>query len=458
MDPSAPAGMARRRKGRTQFTSTISSISGNGTISGLHVFRKDDGSIIYVVGEGTRIQSSTGAGWTNRTGGSYAPTNNANVFFTSLADTLVATSGGTVPQKWNGTAGTTSDMTLTVPSGIPSPSGARYCCVHASSVWLASTPNDGSRLWKSAVGTVDGFNTVNDSFSAALRPGDGDRIRCITPAGDVLIVAKQNSIYLGIGTSFEEFRFIPHNMANRGLIGERAWAVWGGLYIYCSADGIYAVGPNTFTEISAPIRSTYRAISDKSVIAGCTFEDQVWFAYSTGSVVNDSALVFDARRGSWSRYTPIPARVLTRDIDGRIYGGTSASGSSSKLMRFVDPAVTLDEGAGYDMVLEGPDLDFDEWPSDKIGKTVWALVKPITSGTLSLAFYADGQVISASTIAARSIQAASGSPSALVLREKLSQDLRGRLLRWNLTSGSADAEIYGVGMEADIVEPVGSDL
>ncbi|WP_333674834.1 hypothetical protein [Glutamicibacter sp.] len=453
--------MARRRKGRTQFASTISPVSGNGSVSGLHVFRKDNGSIFYIASEGTKILSSTGAAFTDRTND--APTNNANVFFTSLANTLVATAGaGMNPQKWDGVTGTMSNMTLTVPSGIPSPAEARYCCVYASSVWLASTAAEGSRLWKSAAGTVDIFNTVNDSFSSAIRPGDGDRIMNITPCGDVLMIPKQNTIYVGYGTSFDDLRFIPHNMANRGLIGERAWAVWGGLFIYCSADGIYAAGPNSFTEISAPIRNTYKAITDKTVIAGGTFEDQVWFAYGEGSSINSKALVFDARRGTWAQYYPVPARVLYRDIDGRLYGGLSTLGSTTKLMRFVDPSVTLDEGVSYDMVLEGGDLDFnergDEWMCDKQGHTVWAMVKPVTGGTLSAAFYKDGVVDAAATIANRSIQAPSGTPSALIMRDKLSQTLRGRLLRWNLTTGAADAEIYGVGMEAAIFEPVGTDL
>lgn len=458
-DPSSPAGISKKRKGRNQFGATQSTLTGDGSVSGLTIFRKDDGTVINVATEGTKIYKFDGSAWTeiNQAGAADRPTANKDVWFAELKDTLVFTSEGMQPQKWDGVAANLSDLVITVPSGTPSPAGARYCVQHASSIWLASTSGEGSGLWKSAVGTVDAFNTAVDSFFARVAPGEGDRIRAFVPVGDVLIVAKQNRIYVVYGTTFDDFRIVPHRTAFRGPISDRGWTVHSGLFIYASADGIYAVGPNTFAELSVAIRPDYLAISDKTTISMGTYRDQIWVAFKDGASQNNAAFVLDIKKGVWSKFTSVVSRVFFRDIDGVLYSGLSTAGSTTKVWKHDD--TTQDDGVSITYKMETPDVDFGDWRRDKQAPVFWIWAKPIAGGDLTIDFLADGAVVAAAQLVKTiSAPAYNSSAQQVLIRARIPQAVRGRLLRIRIQNDdNAQSEIYGVAMEANLFEAVQTD-
>ena len=470
--------MARKRGGRVAFSPTLSGLTGDGSISGLFVFRLDgsaSGTVtFYIATEGTTVQSFTTGGsgaWTDRSNGVGLTTNprlNADCFFATLLNTLVMTCGwgaaGTpsvVPQKWNGTDADVGSISVApLGTGIPDPTGARYCCAHNSSMFYANTPGNTSGLWKSAVGTVDTWDTANDTFFQNVYAGDGDVIRAIAEVGRDLVIAKRNHLYVMYGANFDQYTILPHPIATRGLASDRGWAVYGSLFCYASEDGIYAAGPNSFTELSVPFKDAYLDISDKTTIAAGTYRDQVWFAFAdTGSTVNNAAFVVDLRRGSWAKYVAIPVRVFYRDVDGALYEGLSTAGTTTRVMQ-ADQGTT-DEGTAITQIVETRDVDFKAFAADKVLGPWWAWVKPLASGTLTVYIYVDG-VAGGSPYPVSYAMDKTTVPTGgttLLIRDLAPQTARGKLMRIRLTnSDTGQTEFYGVAMDADILEPVQSDV
>ncbi|HEX9138102.1 MAG TPA: hypothetical protein VF905_14355, partial [Nitrospirota bacterium] len=227
------AGELRKRPGYTKL-STSSAIKGSEPVTGIFYWTDSAGTNHIIVCSQTSIKelSSTGV-WTDRTG-TTTPTGSTTDMWHGAqiinpADNkkyLIITNGKDVPQKWDGTASTFSNLITTPPTGVTTVTAKAISCLYGR-VMIGNLKEDSlerplSVRWSSLAsmadlngsgsGTADLFDSIGDSLSST-------KIQTFSLKSGQLTVYLDNSFTKGqVGSTADNaFYFPPTQQISDGI-------------------------------------------------------------------------------------------------------------------------------------------------------------------------------------------------------------------------------------------------
>ncbi len=276
----------------------------------------------YLTYAGTQLLRSTSLSgtWTAiKTG---LETDKEPCFETFTARAIWASTSNTdVPQRWDGSAGTTSDL------GASAPNFA-FHVKHKNLLFAAGVATNPSRLYFSD--TLDPTTwTGGASGSIDIDPDDGDRIVALRSHKNELLVFKgpnRLSIHRITGSSptgTDAFARVPFITGVGGINHNGLFAINDDL-VFPSPRGIHslaataAFGDYVEAFLARPILSYYQDSLNHSVLNlnwGVNFQSKglaLWSFAPSGSTTKSIYLVYDyrfqpGRWASWGQFTPYVA-------------------------------------------------------------------------------------------------------------------------------------------------------
>lgn len=219
-----------------------------------------------------------------------------------------------------------------------------YISVYKDSLFIAGDPDNPSRLYYSGGGDkINDFTIGNGGGFIDVSKNDGQVITGMIVFKDSLIVFKRNSIYK---FSFSTSGLPQMELINPaiGCVAPRSIIAVENDVLFASDRGIFSIGNAPgfafdvlrTNELSAPVRSLYQAIDSEyienisAVYATKNNTNLAIFSYTpSGSTTNSEALVLDAERTGWYKWTNINANcwLQYRDSSGDthvLYGDDSS--------------------------------------------------------------------------------------------------------------------------------------
>jgi hypothetical protein len=273
-----------------------------------------------------------------------------NVYVLSPGTSLYRFSG--TKSNTNGTySHTISDATLSrnaeAPSdNFPAPK-AKYCCIYNDMLMLAGDPTLPDLVYFSNAGFHREFGAANYARAAS---GDGQPIKGFGRVFDALVIGKADSLHLGEGADETVFRTRPHN-EDYGVLGQPSMSFFGARLAFFSDDGIYVDDSLQPSEISERIRNKIRTLNSgnlnatppKQFSATYKYYKQIFFAVREASSAgeNDTILVWNYERNTWTRWTGISARYLAAISDANDYELLYGGDASGNVFRFEPPNVSF---------------------------------------------------------------------------------------------------------------------
>lgn len=205
-------------------------------INGLYYFKPTDAVMRMQDGE---FHYNIGAGWVDGTNSETISADPDNLWnFTTFKDYAFGVNGVNVPLKWDG-AGNIEKITQTITGTSDDITKAAVCCRHRERIILgdvttdeAGNPRYASRLWPSAVNTLDTWHgDLTDGKIIDVDEGDGDSITALVDVQGFLVVFKQNSLHRinDYGLTGQQQRI---KVANVGTPGPHCVVVVGNIVFF----------------------------------------------------------------------------------------------------------------------------------------------------------------------------------------------------------------------------------
>jgi hypothetical protein len=218
--------------------------------------------------------------------------------------------------------------------------------VYRGRVWVA----DGSRIYYSALGTCDDFETEGDAGYFADFHTDTDVITAMKPYKDYLAIYKKNCVYLLTGVSQDDFAIVP--FADKGTIAPQAVVNVENSQYFLST-GIFPLEQSEMnqvqlgSEISLKIKPEFEKFVrlEESFCVHYESRSQVWYfiPYVSDDYFHTVWINDYVNKAWYKRVIPQDITcacvyngcILTGDSQGRIYRedfGTSFCGAPVKFM------------------------------------------------------------------------------------------------------------------------------
>ena len=227
-----------------------------------YVYKKDDGSIFYIVQVGSTVyytqELNNNSIWTViKTGLSTAyPVKYATHF-----NKCWMTNGTNDVFSFDGS--NTTDYSF-IPHG-------KYILSSDNRLWVASTPDMPSSVWFSRI-SVDPSTTdtwpADNQLNIGL--GDGQVITSIKEVGNIITVFKENSIYgiIGSGNSdLTDYSVVKYS-TNYGALSDNSISDYIDGKIFLDKKGLYLWNGSALKEISNPIKPMIDSIGLNSISSG----------------------------------------------------------------------------------------------------------------------------------------------------------------------------------------------
>lgn len=213
-------------------------------------------------------------------------------------DVLYAVNGQDTPQQYDGTTW----QALSASSGFTDPnslaSASKFIIFHKNRMWLVSNANP-TRISFSDLGEYNKFTSTNFIFAPA--PKSGDPITGITVFQDNLVVFTRKTKYVLYGDDPGNF-VLRQSSGKKGAANQAVIASSPNHIYFLSDDGIYRYNGSADELMSDPIQTEIDGMADKTK-ASAVFHANYYRLYypSTGSVVNNSSVLWDDINKIWLR-------------------------------------------------------------------------------------------------------------------------------------------------------------
>lgn len=205
-------------------------------------------------------------------------------FFATMLNTLIATNMLDAPKKWDGTAAMT-DLGGTPPH-------AQYVAIHHNYVFMARTVANPNRLYFSEVLNFDSWPVLN---FIDVSPNDGDWITGLMPYDDYLIIAKNRSIWLLMGTGPSDFE-VRRIHDGVGCVAPRSLTKMAQSFVFASSEGIYMSDLSQEVLLSERLKETWRGLNQRRLnqIAAIYYDHKLRIDVPNGSsTINNLRIVYD---------------------------------------------------------------------------------------------------------------------------------------------------------------------
>ena len=321
-----PRGGIKQRDGIDAHNSTA--VANN--ISGIWSHHETDGTNQIMVSHGNKIAYSTTGAFTDVIGGGGQPAVNTVTTRSrgiTFNDNCYIQNGTDQPLKWNGT--TASRLTQTFNNSTTPTNGnmpiAKHVAVWNEHVWVADTyessTNHRSRVRWSHLDYAEDWNA--DHYVDIDIGEHGDYITALVPAGDRLLIFKQNSIHAiyGYDTSSFQSLNITHQLGAR--VDSTPVASPFGVFFWYADEGVYLLDDSNefawiFDRISPAIDDGRITFTNPPCLMWG--KSRLFVSVDWGS--NRRVFVFDPTFGAW----------VIHDVDVKcLYGYRPPGGSQSLL-------------------------------------------------------------------------------------------------------------------------------
>jgi hypothetical protein len=205
-------------------------------------------------------------------------------YFTTMLNTLIITNMLDPPKKWNGTDAV-ADLGGTPPH-------AQYVAIHHNYVFMARTVANPNRLYFSEVLNFDSWPVLN---FIDVSPNDGDWITGLMPYDDYLIIAKNRSIWLLMGTGPSDFE-VRRIHDGVGCVAPRSLTKMAQSFVFASSEGYYMSDLSQEVLLSERLKETWRGLNQRRLnqIAAIYYDHKLRIDVPNGSsTINNLRIVYD---------------------------------------------------------------------------------------------------------------------------------------------------------------------
>jgi hypothetical protein len=212
-------------------------------------------------------------------------TGGSQFYFSALMSKLIETNMLDAPMYWDG-----STATMTALGGSP-PHG-QYVAAHKNYLFMAHTSANPSRLHYSDVLDVEDWPAL---YYIDISPNDGDYITGLLPYDDYLIITKQRSIWLLVGSAPSEFQ-VRRIHSGIGCIAPRSLIRVDEYFMFVSSEGIYRSDLSGPVMVTGRLKETWADLNLRRLYQASAeyFDNKVRVDLpNTTSTTNNIRIVFD---------------------------------------------------------------------------------------------------------------------------------------------------------------------
>jgi len=170
-------------------------------------------------------------------------------FFDTLLSKCIMTNKLDAPMVWDGY------NPIAVLGG--SPPHAQYVAAHKNYLFMAGTSEGPSRLYFSEVLNLESWPVLN---FIDISPNDGDWITGLLPYDDYLIITKNRSVWLLVGSGPSDFE-VRRIHDGIGCVAPRSLVRVVDSFAFVSTEGIYLSDISTPTLISERLKETWKKLN-----------------------------------------------------------------------------------------------------------------------------------------------------------------------------------------------------
>lgn len=309
-------------------------------------------------------------------------TQGGDFFFATLLDYMVVTNGIDAPQKYDGD-------TLSELGGSP-PRG-RFVVAHKNYLFMANAPGGSSRLYFSDVLNLESWPLLN---FIDISPNDGDYITGLLPFDDYLIIAKNRSIWvlLGSGPSDFEVRRIHDGV---GCVAPRSLVTLPNFFAFVSSEGIYLSNLAEPVLVTERLKTTWAGLNSRKLdlAAGEFYDHKLRMDLPNGdSHINNIRIIFDTIRKAlyleeFTEHASCYCKFTEAGKEYLLYGHANVGQVS-----YANTG-TADNDQDINMVWETKWFDFGSNATEKkVKRTYLVMVPAPTDTTLKVEYIVDGAV------------------------------------------------------------------
>lgn len=302
-------------------------------------------------------------------------------YFATLLSKLVITNKLDAPQVWDGI------NAVAALGGTPP--HAQFVAAHKNYLFMAHTTNNPSRLHFSEVLNIESWPALN---FIDISPNDGDWITGLMPYDDYLIITKNRSIWLLVGTGTSDFE-VRRLHAEVGCVAPRSLVRVGEAFAFVFHDGIYMSDLSQPVLISERLKKTWHGLNRRRLNQACAtfFDHKLRVDVPNGSsTINNLRIIYDSIRKAlmleefidhascYTKFTEAGQEVL-------LYGHSNEGQVSQ-----ADNGST-DAGQPINFVWESKNFDFGLPEHIKRWRKVFMGFAPASSSTVvNVSFVVDG--------------------------------------------------------------------
>jgi len=276
-------------------TPTIVDLVGYTKASGTPYLCAFDSANLYYIS--TLTESFTNAG---------SATQSGLYDFTVFNDVLIIARQTSTMLKFDGSS-------VSALEGSP-PSNIR--CVRSFRNFLFAAQNNSSRVYFSALGDAESWNTGADFFD--VNKDDGDRITGLAVWQDRLLIFKKRSIYALSGYSADTFEIVPF-AKGIGCTNHRSIQETGAGVFWQGEGMVYRLSARGFDEIGWPIKGILEDVNPNFYGASIFYPKAGQYQLLVDTDKDDQGdtiLVFDVVGERWSKFTTSFASIATTEVGG----------------------------------------------------------------------------------------------------------------------------------------------
>lgn len=259
------------------------------------------------------------------------------------AGPIFGMNGVDTPQRWNGSAATTSDWVATTGTV---PTAGKYLTYFAERLWCL----EGSRLRYSGItgSSPDPLNWDANNY-VDLEPNDGQVGTGIGIIGSYLAVFKARKTYVIYDTITGANRQISNQM---GCVAHRSIVQTPDGLLFLSEDqGICSTNGSTVTAFSDVIKPTLDTVASapgaQALAAGTLLGRRYKLSLSIGGSRNDRVLEYDLLSKSWWLHDCATNQFALSDPGGTPILFSADSTTSARVSKAFVPEIYTDNGAKY---------------------------------------------------------------------------------------------------------------
>ncbi len=306
-------------------------------------------------------------------------------YFGSLMSLMVVVNRLNAPRRYDGTV-------LTVLAG--SPPHAAHVAAHKNRMFMAHTAANSSRLFFSDVLNVESWPVLN---FIDISPNDGDWITGLLVLDDYLVITKNRSVWLLLGSSIEDFS-VRRLHAEAGCIAPRSLTRVGEGFAFVAHDGVYMSNMSQVQLVTERIRKTWDGLNRRRLFQATAIfhRHKLRIDVPNGaSITNNLRIIHDGIRNAlyleeMTAHASCYAKFTEAGRESLLFGHSTVGQISEADTGFTDG------GQPINFVWESKHFDFGVPERVKRWRRMFMEIAPAATATnLNVAFIVGGGAPSA---------------------------------------------------------------